>query len=212
MHLFYITCAVTPTVEKSIFSSDMRLLQIVKSIESVRKQVVNPFIVLLETGSATEEQKSFLEGLVDFYMTINVTSLVKSRGEATMIYTFLSSLWFQENKDRFETFSKLSGRYFLLDSFDMTRYPLDKIFIRFRWFTDGEGVFETRYYRIPRTKIDAYVNNMNKLVNTHYYIFKQLDVEHIYFLCDYFPLEDTIYDQPIGLGGWGTGDGRYFEE
>jgi hypothetical protein len=212
MHLFYITCAVTPTVEKSVFSSDVRLLQIVKSIESVRKQVTNPFIVLLETGSATEEQKSFLEGLVDFYMTINVSSLVKSRGEATMIYTFLSSPWFQENKDRFETFSKLSGRYFLLDSFDMTRYPLDKIFIRFRWFTDGEGVFETRYYRIPRTKIDAYVNNMNKLVNTHYYIFKQLDVEHIYFLCDYFPLEDTIYDQPIGLGGWGTGDGRYFEE
>jgi len=212
MHLFYITCAVTPTVEKSVFSSDVRLLQIVNSIESVRKQVANPFIVLLETGSATEEQKSFLEGLVDFYITINVSSLVKSRGEATMIYTFLSSPWFQENKDRFETFSKLSGRYFLLDSFDMTRYPLDKIFIRFRWFTDGEGVFETRYYRIPRTKIDAYVNNMNKLVNTHYYIFKQLDVEHIYFLCDYFPLEDTIYDQPIGLGGWGTGDGRYFEE
>ena len=212
MHLFYITCAVTPTVEKSVFSSDVRLLQIVKSIESVRKQVANPFIVLLETGSATEEQKSFLEGLVDFYMTINVTSLVKSRGEATMIYTFLSSPWFQENKDRFETFSKLSGRYFLLDSFDMTRYPLDKIFIRFRWFTDGEGVFETRYYRIPRAKIDGYVHNMNKLVNTHYYIFKQLDVEHIYFLCDYFPLQDTIYDQPIGLGGWGTGDGRYFEE
>jgi hypothetical protein len=212
MHLFYITCAVTPTVEKSVFSSDVRLLQIVKSIESVRKQVANPFIVLLETGSATEEQKSFLEGLVDFYMTINVTSLVKSRGEATMIYTFLSSPWFQENKDRFETFSKLSGRYFLLDSFDMTRYPLDKIFIRFRWFTDGEGVFETRYYRIPRAKIDEYVDNMNKLVNTHYYIFKQLDVEHIYFLCNYFPLEDTIYDHPIGLGGWGTGDGRYFEE
>jgi hypothetical protein len=212
MHLFYITCAITPTVEKSVFSSDVRLLQIVKSIESVRQQVANPFIVLLETGSATEEQKSFLEGLVDFYMTINVTSLVKSRGEATMIYTFLSSPWFQENKDRFETFSKLSGRYFLLDSFDMTRYPVDKIFIRFRWFTDGEGVFETRYYRIPHSKIDAYLRNMNKLVNTHYYIFKQLDVEHIYFLCDYFPLVDTIYDQPIGLGGWGTGDGRYFEE
>jgi hypothetical protein len=212
MNLFYITCAVTPTVEKSVFSSDMRLLQIVKSIESVRKQVANPFIVLLETGSATEEQKCFLEGLVDFYMTISVTGLLKSQGEATMIYTFLSSPWFQENKDRFETFSKLSGRYFLLDSFDMTKYPLDKIFIRFRWSTDGEGVFETRYYRIPRSKIDKYTHNMNKLVNTHYYIFKQLDVEHIYFLCDYFPLEDTIYDQPIGLGGWGTGDGRYFEE
>jgi hypothetical protein len=212
MHLFYITCAVTPTVEKSVFSSDVRLLQIVQSIESVKKQVENPFIVLLETGSATEEQKSFLEGLVNLYMTINVTNLVKSRGEATMIYTFLSSSWFQENKDRFETFSKLSGRYFLLDSFDITKYPLDKIFIRFRWFTDGEGVFETRYYRIPHSKIDTYIHNMNKLVNTHYYIFKQLDVEHIYFLCDYFPLEETIYNQPIGLGGWGTGDGRYFEE
>jgi hypothetical protein len=212
MHLFYITCAVTPTVEKSIFSTDVRIVQIVKSIESVRKQVTNPFIVLLETGSATEEQKLYLEGLVDLYMTISVTDLVKSRGEATMIYTFLSSPWFQENKDRFETFSKLSGRYFLLESFNMNQYPLDKVFIRFRWFTDGEGVFETRYYRIPHAKIDRYIHNMNKLVNIHYYIFKQLDVEHIYFLCDYFQPEETIYDQPIGLGGWGTGDGRYFEE
>ena len=134
MHLFYITCAVTPTVEKSIFSSDVRIVQIVNSIESVRKQVTNPFIVLLETGSATEEQKSYLEGLVDLYMTISVTDLVKSRGEATMIYTFLSSQWFQENKDRFETFSKLSGRYFLLNSFGgllMVKVSLKRAIIEF---------------------------------------------------------------------------------
>jgi hypothetical protein len=212
MNLVYITCAVRPTVETSCFSGEQRFFQIIKSIESVHKKVPNCFIVLLETGSATSEEKEVLSKLVHLYMTVNVTTLIKSMGEATMIHKFLSSSWFQENKGRFSTFSKLSGRYFLTDSFDFSKYPLDKIFIRFRWGGESEGLFETRYYRIPVSKIDLYTQNLENLLRNHAYVFKFLDVEHLYFLLNFFPLEDTINDQSIGLAGWMTGDGRYIEE
>ena len=212
MNLVYITCAVRPTTETSCFSGDVRILQIVKSIESVRNKVPNCFIVLLETGSASNEEKEFLTGLVNLYMTVHVTTFVKSMGEATMIYRFLSSSWFQENKQRFSTYSKLSGRYFLTDSFDFSKYPLDKIFIRFRWGGESEGLFETRYYRIPGSKIDLYAKNLENLLTNHAYVFKFLDIEHLYFLLNFFPLEETIHDQTIGLAGWITGNGQYLEE
>jgi len=213
MNLVYITCAVRPTVETSCFSGEQRFFQIIKSIESVHKKVPNCFIVLLETGSATDEEKEVLSQIVNFYITVNVTTLVKSMGEATMIYRFLSSSWFQENKGRFSTFSKLSGRYFLTDSFDFSKYPLDKIFIRFRWGGgEREGLFETRYYRIPASKIDLYRKNLEHLLINNTYIFKSLDVEHLYFLLNFFPLEETIHDQTIGLAGWVTGNGQYLEE
>jgi hypothetical protein len=211
-NLFYITCAVKPTTETSAFPTHIRIQQILLSIQSVRKKVPNSFIVLLETGSASDEEKNFLQSQVDHYMTISATTLVKSKGEATLIHGFFTSSWFKENQQRFQTFSKLSGRYFLTDAYDFSKYPIDKVFIKFRWAEKGEGLFETRYYRIPASKINDFITKLNLVVNTHPYIFKHTDIEHAYFLFNFFPLEDTIHDQPIGLAGWYTGDGHYMEE
>ena len=211
-NLVYITCAVKPTTETSAFPTHIRIQQILLSIQSVRKKVPNSFIVLLETGSASNEEKEFLQSQVDHYMTIPATTLVKSMGEATLIHGFFTSSWFQENRLRFQTFSKLSGRYFLKDTYDFTKYPIEKVFIKFRWAEKGEGLFETRYYRIPASKINDFITKLDVVVNTHPYIFKHTDIEHIYFLFNFFPLEETIHNQPIGLAGWYTGDGHYMEE
>jgi len=89
MNLVYITCAVKPTTETSAFPTHIRIQQILLSIQSVCKKVPNSFIVLLETGSASNEEKEFLQSHVDHYMTIPATTLVKSRGEATLIHGFL---------------------------------------------------------------------------------------------------------------------------
>ena len=212
MNLVYITCAVKPTIETSAFPTHIRIQQILLSIQSVRKKVPNSFIVLLETGSASDEEKDFLQSHVDHYMIIPATSLVKSKGEATLIHGFFTSSWFQENRQRFQTFSKLSGRYFLTDKYDFTKYPTEKVFIKFRWAEKGEGLFETRYYRIPASKINDFISKLDLVLTTHPYIFKHTDIEHIYFLFNFFPLEETIHNQPIGLAGWYTGDGHYMEE
>ena len=176
MNLVYITCAVKPTTEISAFPTHIRIQQILLSIQSVRKKVPNSFIVLLETGSASDEEKDFLQLHVDHYMTIPATTLVKSRGEATLIHGFFTSQWFQDNRPRFQTFSKLSGRYFLRDNYEFTKYPLDKVFIKFRWAEKGEGLFETRYYRIPVPKINDFIEKLDLVVNTHPYIFKHTDI------------------------------------
>jgi hypothetical protein len=212
LNLFYITCAVRPTTETSIFPSHIRIQQILLSIQSVRKKVPNAFIVLLETGSASDEEKDFLQSQVDHYMTIPATSLVKSQGEAMLIHGFFTSSWFQENRPRFQTFSKLSGRYFLLDRYDFMAHSLDKVFIKFRWDEQGRGLFETRYYRIPASKIDGFIQTLDVVLSKHSTLFKETDIEHIYCLFNFFPLQETIHDQPIGLAGWYTGDGHYMEE
>lgn len=211
-HLFYITCAVMPESDKTCFSREKRMEQILKSIVSVRKMVPDSFVVLLEIGSASEDERRYLDSLVDLYMSIPVSGLSKSLGEATMMNEFFLSQWFMQNKHRFKTFSKLSGRYFLTDKYDFSRHSHEKNIIKFRWVHPGEGVFETRHFRIPSSNIDKFIKNLENVVNVHPYIFKHIDIEHIFFLFDFFPSCETIHAKKIDVAGWYTGNGDYVED
>ena len=212
MHLFFVTCAVTPTTERSAFSSAQRLEQIERSIKSVRDQVAESFIVILETGSATPAEADRLASAVNLYVNVSVQSLAKSLGEAAMINAFLSSEWFQQNHARFESFSKLSGRYWLLPSFSIDSHPADKYVIRRGVAWDGATAVTTRYYRIPSARIGDFVQKMATIVSQYCYLFGQTDIEHVFVMLNVFPPELSISDQPIGVAGLLTGDGSYVED
>ena len=210
-NLVVITCALN--VQKdSVFSLQERFQQVFMSIESVRRKIPNSFIVLLEVGTAPDELASFLKQHVDEYFIMNVADLNKNQGEATMMYRFLKSELFTGIRSQFTHFNKLSGRYFLNDEFDFNRYDLEKVLIKHRLGESGEGLFETRYFRIPMNHIDSFIEKYDILMNEKIDALDYDDVEHIYYRQGFFTLENTIHNVPIYVSGWISGSGHFITD
>jgi len=148
------------TVTRSIFSSDERLEQTVKTIESVKLKIPSAFIVVVD-GSQDDLGRGITERLLgagcdyvyrpDRLDIVNGTN--KSLGEITLILDFLDSTYFKKlvTVNALATFNKISGRYFLTDAFDFSRYPIDSAVYKSNYIRK-----ETRYYRIPMADIEIY--------------------------------------------------------
>lgn len=109
---------------RSVYNHENRFRQTLETIESVRKYSPNSYIVLVEGSEIPEEWENELINKTDFYYNISYTkfkkfvdSPSKGAGESSQVYAYLTSYHFNENKHKFKTFSKLSGRYKLTDKF-----------------------------------------------------------------------------------------------
>lgn len=196
----------------SVFSPHQRFLQVLQSIQSIRQKIPNSYITLLEIGSSPDEYVDFMTKCVDEYHNMNVKGLCKNRGEATMLYKYLSSENFQSKKHQFETISKLSGRYLLTDNFDFFKYPIEKPLIKSRFFPDGGVHYETRYYRIPGSFIDTFYTRLHDFFTNHNEILDQNDVEHIFYDFGILKLDESVHDVHIGVGGQVSGRGNLIED
>lgn len=209
-HLVLITCAFF-VKDNSVFSPLERFQQILQSIASVRQKIPNPYIVLLETGSATKEQLDFINPHVAEIKSYSIVELKKNQGEAEMIYLYLTSPHFLKIKDYFQSIHKLSGRYFLTERFHILNYDLSKPLIKYRPDQRG-GVFETRYYRFPMTHFPVFIERFTNFMNTKKHELEWDDVEHIFLREKFLDPENSITDKPIGVGGWYSGSGAYVED
>ena len=121
------------------FSTDQRLDQTIKTLESVKNRMADASILLVECSaesSITEEESKklepFIEGLLNFYPDTQVQEIYKMAGtnwdvakNFTELVVFGKALDFivrqqpQLLNDINRVF-KLSGRYILNDNFDLT--------------------------------------------------------------------------------------------
>jgi hypothetical protein len=209
-NLVLITCAVA-VQENSVFSTEQRFQQILHTILSAHKYIPNAYIVLLETGSVTVEQQVYLRGFVSEVHTYNIQHLKKNQGEAHMLYHYLISPDFLAKMDQFTHIHKLSGRYFLTERFSYSTYDLSKPLIKYRPDERG-GVYETRYYRFPISFFPSFIERFHQFMTTRIQELEYDDVEHIFFRERFLDPEQSIVDQPIGVGGWYSGSGKYIED
>lgn len=142
------------TVKRSLFTSEQRLSHTLKTIQSIKKHIPNPYIVIIEGSNITEDEIQSLKNAgcdKIHFASENTKKLVngksKSLAEINLILEFLESF---ENLDNFDTFSKISGRYYLTDNFKWDKYPLDRPLVKCR----TNDYCDTRYYRVP-------IKNMN---------------------------------------------------
>jgi hypothetical protein len=207
-NLVILTCAVF-VKENTVFPTEVRIKQILLSIESIRQKVPNPYIVLLEVGSISQDIQDFLTERVDEYICMNVSHLNKNQGEATMMYTYLSSDSFREKSSEFASLSKLSGRYFLSNEFDFQRVPLEKPWIKHRIGSRGENIYETRYFRMPISYVPHFYQKYDEFMKNNFQMLDYDDVEHIYVSQDFIRMEDSVYTVKIGVAGWVSGSGDF---
>ena len=207
-NLVILTCAVF-VKENTVFPTEVRIKQILLSIESIRRKVPDSYIVLLEVGSVGEEVVNFLKGLVDEYICMNVPYLNKNQGEATMMYKYLSSDSFRQKSSEFASLSKLSGRYFLSDEFDFQRVPLEKPWIKHRFGGRGEDIYETRYFRMPMSYVQHFYEKYDFFMKNNFQMLDCDDVEHIYVREGFIRKEDAVCNVKIGVAGWVSGSGDF---
>ncbi len=197
--LVHITSSMRCTGDKSfsLFEESSRQRQLIFTIRSVVRKIQNPFIVLTETHDLSDEMKEILqqEGVREIRSFPETRQLFKSVSEAVFIDSVLRE--FIKPDCLFESYCKLSGRYYILDHF--TGISMNHIVCK----KNSEDVVQTRFFSIPKKYFENFkesvenVRNDPRLGESH-------DIEHL--LTERFSgfLEAPNYET-IGVGGFLAG-------
>ena len=118
---------------RSIYSSEVRFQQTKRTILSVRNNIQNCVIVLIECSNLLPHERSFIIANVDVFINLyengsnskyvdNINSISKSLGEGTLTAYGLRHIF--RSKIRFQNFIKISGRYWINTKFNGTLFNL----------------------------------------------------------------------------------------
>lgn len=197
MNLVIITSIFKVYMSTTIYNEEERKEQIKESIISIKDKIPNAYIVLLEGGTASENDIKIFSELVDNFIIIDIKYLPKNKGEFTLIYNYLHSDNFLSQKHIFKTISKLSGRYLLNNLFNFN----ESFCFKYRIFEE-KGIMETRYYRFPINYLDNFIDKLNNILSDQEFINDSIDIEHIFAKHIILPLEYSTIDLKIGISGY----------
>lgn len=111
------------TNTRSVFTIEERFKQTIKTIESIKKYINNPYIVLIEGSHINNDYEYIFKNIVDYYFNIsdikiykdNIDSPYKICGEASLLLSYLDSEHLKNNILNFKSITKISGRYYLTE-------------------------------------------------------------------------------------------------
>ena len=160
----------TYTNTRSIYSINARFDQTVKSIESVRHNIPNSYIILFDNSQFTSDEFNKLESLVDLFInnTTNseidyYTNVCENKAYGELCQTFYT---IREIKNfKFKNFFKLSGRYIINETFDFSKF--DNEFNIFKPnFCLTKDFHYTSFYKISYSNFNAYFKTIADLFNS----------------------------------------------
>lgn len=145
----------TYSLKRSVFSKNERFMQLKKTIESVKKKMPKNKIFLVECSMLNEDEKEYIKNNTDYFLNIidnkktllgDITSKSKAMCEGTMTICALEYL--DEMKIDFNNLFKISGRYWLNDSYKYELYDNNKNIIH---KINGEYTnFFTCFYKLNK--------------------------------------------------------------
>lgn len=197
--LVHITSSMRCTGDKSysLFRESSRQRQLVFTIRSVVRKIQNPFIVLTETHELSDEMTERLrqEGVREFRSFPETQNLFKSVSEAVFIESV--SKEFLTNECMFESYCKLSGRYYILDHF--IGISSDEIVCK----KSIDNTVQTRFFSIPKRFFGRFKESIETARNDPR-LGVSHDIEHL--LSQTFPeFQDAPNHEKIGVGGFLAG-------
>ena len=138
-NIIIITSLLECDSSKTPFSRNERFEQTKKTIESVNK-IKNSFIVLIDCSSFEnhKEQYDYIMKNTNLFIFLkdeyskNIIKYCKNKTEGEFLYLNTCFKVLKENGylDEFKNIYKVSGRYYLNDNFDFTKYDNDDIIIK----------------------------------------------------------------------------------
>lgn len=176
------------TAIRSHFTHHQRYEQTLKTIESIKKNIPNAFIVLVEGTEIPEDMLSVFKLSVNHIHQCHVIEEVykhingpyKGLGEANSLLSYLQSEHYKEHTSDFETISKISGRYWIRDDFEWIMYD-DKVVCNINYNNPHHpsGVnMSTMFYTIGNKIKAVFIDALNKCCQ-HPEINNGIALEHV---------------------------------
>jgi len=141
---------------RSVFTKEQRFEHTKQTIFSVREKIPNTKIFLIECSILSEEETIYFQEHVDYFYNIydygdeklinSMFTNSKAMGEGTMTITALKFLF--ENNIEFDNLFKLSGRYWLNDTFNYNIYNNNMSYV-YKINNDANNTF-TCFYKLSR--------------------------------------------------------------
>jgi hypothetical protein len=207
LNLVIITSVINAFVP-SVYSSGERLEQTLRSIQTVKDKIPNCYIVLLEGSELNEDQSIILQNKTDELSYINVSGLPKSVGELTLLDSYLNCENFNTIKDKINSLSKLSGRYYLNDNFKFVDNDLCMVKKTDKSWS-GRGTYDTRFYKIPKISLNNYVTKIKQVYLNRYNIH---DIEHGFYEYQVILKDNITLLDKLGVSGNYAPSGGYVED
>ena len=143
---------------RSVFTRNERLEQTKKTIESIKKNIPNYKILLVECSDLNENEKIYFESNCDYILNLwdekNLHNLIfeksKALGEGTITIKALEYIY--NNKLKFENLFKISGRYWLSDTFNFNNFNNSNLVFK-KINNNIDNIF-TGLYKIPYNMLE----------------------------------------------------------
>jgi hypothetical protein len=201
---------------RSYWTKEQRFEQTKKTIESVRKHIPDNLIVLVECSEISKEERDYFTNHTDYFLNLHdinsaniierISSSSKAMGEGTM--TIFGLEFLSKNQLQFDNLFKLSGRYWLNNSF---RYPLyDNEYNMFRKITEDLTSVFTCLYKL---KAEMAFKWLSYLKQSEREFQMGIGFENIFgsFLSRERNLSHLIMVKPIGINGYISVANEYFD-
>jgi len=138
---------------RSTYSREERFQQTHRTIASVRQKIPECAIFLVECTDFTDEERYYFESNCDYVLNLwntrevhpQIFGISKALGEGTMTIKALE--YIVENKILYNNLFKISGRYWLSDSFTYSMYDNNKLVLK-KINGDIENIL-TLLFKIP---------------------------------------------------------------
>ena len=145
---------------RNVFSAHERYLQTLLSIESISK-IKDKIILFIEGSEIDKEYEKIIKNSVDIYINIKndhhlkpiIDGLSKGKAEATLTIEALKYI----NIEEFDNIYKLSGRYYLNDSYEESMFN-ENVSI----FKLSGGSFVTIFYKINKKDFELYLKTLER--------------------------------------------------
>lgn len=153
---------------RSIYSHDERFEQTKRTIQSIKEKIPNNIIILVECSDLDQHQLDYLHEHCHHFINLIDTSTAqcyspsKSLGEATM--TMAAIEYIQQNNISYDSFFKISGRYYLSDKFDYSKFNCPYHIVKYH----NENIVYTCLYKLDQSGVLDYYRHLEYIMESLY--------------------------------------------
>jgi hypothetical protein len=158
---------------RSIYSKEQRFIQTINSIESIRKYIPDSYIVLVDNSEFNKVDYEILTSLTDYFINItddNTLNYYTNEYPIKLFADLIQQLFFYENYikkiniNNVIHFFKISGRYFINESFNYNYYNNElNIFKKNKEVTDKDYYY-TSFYKLNKNILFEYFEHLVKIL------------------------------------------------
>jgi len=153
---------------RSVFSNEERFLQTLETLDVIKQKIPNVYIILANNNSLTPEQRTILNTKIDKLVSIEDdvirTHPNKSFSECAILYKAVQVIL--DEKIAFDYIFKTSGRYRLLEDFNIENWPFNNT--KIVGPMAGNGVANCILYSVSKYMIYYYMERLKRCIDLCY--------------------------------------------